>query len=89
MWLNRYDNTDGVEEVQDRRQVYEIDPKLTKMMKDSLYGNFGGDIRDKATERGKSMLTGAIIGVMVAIYFGKSPLYLGLGGAVLARLIAK
>jgi len=35
------------------------------------------------------MLTGAIIGVMVAIYFGKSPLYFGLGGAVLARLIAK
>lgn len=89
MWLNQYDNSNGVEEVEDKRQVYEIDPKLTKMMKDSLYGNFGGDIRDSAAAKGKSMLTGAIIGVMVAIYFGKSPLYFGLVGAVLARLIAK
>jgi hypothetical protein len=46
-------------------------------------------LRDEAVSKGKSMLTGAIIGVMVAVYFGKSPLYLGLGGAVLARLITR
>tara|TARA_E500000331_G_C17228859_1_gene701659 strand:- start:1483 stop:1746 length:264 start_codon:yes stop_codon:yes gene_type:complete len=87
MWLNQYNQQEEV--VEERREVYELDPKLTKMMKDSLYGNFGGDLKDKALSNGKSMLTGAIMGIMVAVYFGKSPLYFGLGGAVLAKLIAK
>lgn len=89
MWLNRYEEEVHEEEVRDRREVYEIDPKLTKMMKESLHGNFGGNIRDEAVAKGKTMLSGAIVGVMIAVYFGKSPLYFGLGGAVLARLIAK
>lgn len=85
MWLNEYTE----EEQEPQREVYEIDPKLSEILQESMYGNFGGRLRDEAVSKGKSMLTGAIIGVMVAVYFGKSPLYLGLGGAVLARLITR
>tara|TARA_R110002020_G_scaffold190916_8_gene390579 strand:+ start:149 stop:409 length:261 start_codon:yes stop_codon:yes gene_type:complete len=85
MWLNQYTE----EEKEPQREVHELDPKLSKMIQESMHGNFGGRLRDEAVSEGKSMLTGAIIGVMVAVYFGKSPLYLGLGGAVLAKLITK
>jgi hypothetical protein len=88
MWLNQY-NQQEEEIIENKREVYEIDPNLTKMMQDSMYGNFGGSIRDEAVAKSKTMLTGAIIGVMVAVYFAKSPLYFGVGGAILARVIAK
>lgn len=86
MWLNEHVEA---QEQEPEKEIHEIDPKVAKMIQESLHGNFGGDLRNSAQKGGKVMLTGAILGVMAAVYLGKSPLYLGLGGAVLAKLISK
>jgi len=85
MWLN-----DQVQEQQQEpeREVRELDPKFTKLVQESMYGNFGGRLSDEATAQGRVMFTGAIIGVMSAVYFGKSPLYFGIGGALLGKIIS-
>jgi len=85
MWLNEYNQAQEQQEPQ--REVHEIDPKAAALIQESMYGNFGGRIATEAAEKGKTMLAGAIVGVLVAVYFGKSPLYFGIGGAVIGRII--
>jgi hypothetical protein len=79
MWLNQYAEQ---EEQEPQREVHEIDPKAAKLIQESMYGNFGGRLATEAQEKGKAMLSGAIVGVLIAVYFKKSPLYFGIGGAV-------
>lgn len=87
MWLNEY-----VQEQQappePQREVRELDTKLTAIIQESMYGNFGGRLSEEAKEKSKVMFSGAIIGVVVAMYFGKSPLYFGVGGALIGKLIS-
>jgi|TARA_R110000824_G_scaffold305007_3_gene492764 hypothetical protein len=88
MWLDSYEEKEEVKVKPVRkRQVTEIDPRLTEHLKKSMYG-FGGSASSKE-DMNKAMLTGATIGIMAAIYFKQSPLWFGLGGAVIGHGIAK
>ena len=89
MWLNSYEEEKGEVKVVApvrKRQVQELDPKLTEHLKKSMYG-FGGSSASQQ-DMNKAMLTGATVGIMAAIYFKQSPLWFGLGGAVIGRGIA-
>tara|TARA_R110000744_G_scaffold379862_3_gene498983 strand:+ start:201 stop:464 length:264 start_codon:yes stop_codon:yes gene_type:complete len=85
MWLDQYNQ----KEEEPQREVHELNSDYSKLLQESMHGNFGGRLRDESKEKGKVMLTGAILGIMAAVYFGKSPLYFGLGGAVIGRLITR
>lgn len=94
MWLNSHEEESKKEvkvvaprKRKKKRQVQEIDPKLTEHLKKSMYG-FGGS-SDSKELMNKYMLTGATIGIMAAIYFKQSFLWFGLGGAVIGHGIAK
>tara|TARA_R100001244_G_scaffold132247_1_gene107688 strand:+ start:360 stop:632 length:273 start_codon:yes stop_codon:yes gene_type:complete len=87
MWLNEHIEAKP-EYVEPEREVVELETKLTDMIQKSLHGNFAGQYTDIEKENSKVMFTGAIIGIMMAVYFGKSPLFLGVTGALIARVLS-
>tara|TARA_R110000764_G_scaffold15140_2_gene43153 strand:- start:758 stop:1006 length:249 start_codon:yes stop_codon:yes gene_type:complete len=70
------------------KKTIELDKELTDTIQKSMFGGLRADGGSKSNKTKKVMM-GGVVGVFAGLYFGKSPLILGVVGVVISSLIFK
>ena len=71
-----------------QKKTIELDSELTDTIQKSMFGGLRADGGLKSSKTKKVMM-GGVVGVFAGLYFGKSPLLLGVVGVVISSLIFK
>ncbi len=71
-----------------RKKTIELDEELTDTIQKSMFGGLRADGK-KSLSNTKKIIMGGVVGVFAGLYFGKSPLLLGVVGVVVSSLIFK
>ena len=70
-----------------RKKTIELDEELTDTIQKSMFGGLRADGK-KSLSNTKKIMMGGVVGVFAGLYFGKSPLLLGVVGYGIKLLIS-